>query len=225
MHDNEETVRMIPRILSNSSDEVPGAKVEILERIEEYTKNINIRLKHHHSRQREMRQVGEESQRAVMDALSESQLQQLQMEQKITQIEEKMQYQQLKNEEKIAQINQKLDQFKSEQARDLNRATFKIINAISDLSKKIGPNDSFSESDDLHLPPFQAQTSSNRQYIWNRNNENSSEREREEVSGNLSFEEVDTHHTSFAQLNLYFCLLYTSPSPRDLSTSRMPSSA
>ena len=24
---------------------------------------------------------------------------------------------------------------------------------------------------------------------------------------------------------LYFCLLYTSPSPRDLSTSRMPSSA
>ena len=25
--------------------------------------------------------------------------------------------------------------------------------------------------------------------------------------------------------NLYFCLLYTSPSPRDLSTSRMPSSA
>ena len=26
-------------------------------------------------------------------------------------------------------------------------------------------------------------------------------------------------------LNAYFCLLYTSPSPRDLSTSRMPSSA
>ena len=25
--------------------------------------------------------------------------------------------------------------------------------------------------------------------------------------------------------NLYICLLYTSPSPRDLSTSRMPSSA
>ena len=25
--------------------------------------------------------------------------------------------------------------------------------------------------------------------------------------------------------NLYYCLLYTSPSPRDLSTSRMPSSA
>ena len=28
-----------------------------------------------------------------------------------------------------------------------------------------------------------------------------------------------------AEHNLYFCLLYTSPSPRDLSTSRMPSSA
>ena len=26
-------------------------------------------------------------------------------------------------------------------------------------------------------------------------------------------------------VNLGFCLLYTSPSPRDLSTSRMPSSA
>ena len=26
-------------------------------------------------------------------------------------------------------------------------------------------------------------------------------------------------------LSAYFCLLYTSPSPRDLSTSRMPSSA
>ena len=25
--------------------------------------------------------------------------------------------------------------------------------------------------------------------------------------------------------SIYFCLLYTSPSPRDLSTSRMPSSA
>ena len=29
----------------------------------------------------------------------------------------------------------------------------------------------------------------------------------------------------FNQLLLYLCLLYTSPSPRDLSTSRMPSSA
>ena len=28
-----------------------------------------------------------------------------------------------------------------------------------------------------------------------------------------------------AELNAYTCLLYTSPSPRDLSTSRMPSSA
>ena len=26
-------------------------------------------------------------------------------------------------------------------------------------------------------------------------------------------------------VHIYFCLLYTSPSPRDLSTSRMPSSA
>ena len=29
----------------------------------------------------------------------------------------------------------------------------------------------------------------------------------------------------FAQSNIEGCLLYTSPSPRDLSTSRMPSSA
>ena len=30
---------------------------------------------------------------------------------------------------------------------------------------------------------------------------------------------------SFTLANLSYCLLYTSPSPRDLSTSRMPSSA
>ena len=35
-----------------------------------------------------------------------------------------------------------------------------------------------------------------------------------EAKGDL---EIDAHHT--------VCLLYTSPSPRDLSTSRMPSSA
>ena len=35
-------------------------------------------------------------------------------------------------------------------------------------------------------------------------------------------------HKNYKNINLvliYFCLLYTSPSPRDLSTSRMPSSA
>ena len=31
--------------------------------------------------------------------------------------------------------------------------------------------------------------------------------------------------SSATELKSYFCLLYTSPSPRDLSTSRMPSSA
>ena len=44
--------------------------------------------------------------------------------------------------------------------------------------------------------------------------------------------EVDTQKISRTQVELdqklneiYSCLLYTSPSPRDLSTSRMPSSA
>ena len=40
---------------------------------------------------------------------------------------------------------------------------------------------------------------------------------------------ADTQHISLDKLNVmphwYGCLLYTSPSPRDLSTSRMPSSA
>ena len=31
--------------------------------------------------------------------------------------------------------------------------------------------------------------------------------------------------TALCALSVYACLLYTSPSPRDLSTSRMPSSA
>ena len=39
-----------------------------------------------------------------------------------------------------------------------------------------------------------------------------------------SKELIDTYYESYPQLKQY-CLLYTSPSPRDLSTSRMPSSA
>ena len=42
-----------------------------------------------------------------------------------------------------------------------------------------------------------------------------------DVSGQLRHSVLSSHHRSF----LYSCLLYTSPSPRDLSTSRMPSSA
>ena len=45
-----------------------------------------------------------------------------------------------------------------------------------------------------------------------------------------SFQFNNTEHAAslfaLAELgNIYTCLLYTSPSPRDLSTSRMPSSA
>ena len=37
---------------------------------------------------------------------------------------------------------------------------------------------------------------------------------------------ISENGTAFAGINPeYACLLYTSPSPRDLSTSRMPSSA
>ena len=49
----------------------------------------------------------------------------------------------------------------------------------------------------------------------------------------ITFEDKEVIHLSKEQLGSYFgkgkqpynCLLYTSPSPRDLSTSRMPSSA
>ena len=46
------------------------------------------------------------------------------------------------------------------------------------------------------------------------------------VRGNR-VEEFDFEAENKKQLkgNIYLCLLYTSPSPRDLSTSRMPSSA
>ena len=40
----------------------------------------------------------------------------------------------------------------------------------------------------------------------------------------FGFEENETA-TLEGYMQDYFCLLYTSPSPRDLSTSRMPSSA
>ena len=50
----------------------------------------------------------------------------------------------------------------------------------------------------------------------------------EEVAGSLGKKLIQWHikSTTKAQQGLYeYCLLYTSPSPRDLSTSRMPSSA
>ena len=40
-----------------------------------------------------------------------------------------------------------------------------------------------------------------------------------QVAGTIERHKLGTKH------HLYACLLYTSPSPRDLSTSRMPSSA
>ena len=39
------------------------------------------------------------------------------------------------------------------------------------------------------------------------------------------FGQVSKRMTQFISEKLKICLLYTSPSPRDLSTSRMPSSA
>ena len=43
--------------------------------------------------------------------------------------------------------------------------------------------------------------------------------------GLVSIESTDGTLIRFANALLTSCLLYTSPSPRDLSTSRMPSSA
>ena len=46
--------------------------------------------------------------------------------------------------------------------------------------------------------------------------------------GNEHFEELIKRHSNYIygfMMRLTGCLLYTSPSPRDLSTSRMPSSA
>ena len=49
------------------------------------------------------------------------------------------------------------------------------------------------------------------------------ERTQETVNSNLPTGEIEVTIASFELLSA--CLLYTSPSPRDLSTSRMPSSA
>ena len=46
-----------------------------------------------------------------------------------------------------------------------------------------------------------------------------------ECSGNHVFEMEGIHLIEDSETLFYDCLLYTSPSPRDLSTSRMPSSA
>ena len=39
------------------------------------------------------------------------------------------------------------------------------------------------------------------------------------------YDPVARKHVEFREAKIKYCLLYTSPSPRDLSTSRMPSSA
>ena len=49
-----------------------------------------------------------------------------------------------------------------------------------------------------------------------------------DVSGQLAlklFQETSDIDTIFIQSNIVTCLLYTSPSPRDVEESRMPSSA
>ena len=50
-----------------------------------------------------------------------------------------------------------------------------------------------------------------------------------QMRGNITWEnppyEIDLHNLGNHGFGSYYCLLYTSPSPRDLSTSRMPSSA
>ena len=47
-----------------------------------------------------------------------------------------------------------------------------------------------------------------------------------EVKSKLTNSDVDEHLERLAKFKQFMpCLLYTSPSPRDLSTSRMPSSA
>ena len=41
----------------------------------------------------------------------------------------------------------------------------------------------------------------------------------------MIYQSMSLIFTQFTHANIKICLLYTSPSPRDLSTSRMPSSA
>ena len=49
--------------------------------------------------------------------------------------------------------------------------------------------------------------------------------ENKELMRSINYAKEKIYLSSIQDLILYSCLLYTSPSPRDLSTSRMPSSA
>ena len=55
--------------------------------------------------------------------------------------------------------------------------------------------------------------------------DNLSEGKRENIEPFLSLDNVEFVEADISDFQTCNCLLYTSPSPRDLSTSRMPSSA
>ena len=46
-----------------------------------------------------------------------------------------------------------------------------------------------------------------------------------DIAGQVDYDDLRKYANSNTTLGNRYCLLYTSPSPRDLSTSRMPSSA
>ena len=86
-------------------------------------------------------------------------------------------------------------------------------------------------ADNLARQPFTASYLGikDRQDEWNPQSEAFQDEERARMEAGLveldGFDRSALPEAGQLSLDLYRCLLYTSPSPRDLSTSRMPSSA
>ena len=75
--------------------------------------------------------------------------------------------------------------------------------------------------------PLRMLTREGERFVWTKRQSDAFEKIKRQLTKteNLSFFDKDAETKLIADAGPYGCLLYTSPSPRDLSTSRMPSSA
>ena len=126
--------------------------------------------------------------------------------------------------DRLAELNGRIDQF-SEQLNKLD-ARFNVMNTrLDSLDQRVDAVAVSSPSDAQSQPSSASEMSSVVSKIESRfeSLENIFKIQSDKVNGFLN--DLSSTSTESGAARSESCLLYTSPSPRDLSTSRMPSSA